>query len=249
MRKWGWLPDLPDHRDFPYSFVPVKIPVRVDLTATGHCPPVYNQGSLGSCTANAIAAVVDFIRAKQKQKFIYPSRLFIYYSEREMQDTVMWDSGAYIRDGIKSVVKLGVCPEGQWPYDVKRFTEKPPDEAYANALNYQTLVYHRIDNKNLDMLKNVLASGYPFVFGFSVYDSFESEEVRITGKVPMPLDSDSLKGGHAVVAVGYNDRVRRFIIRNSWGSSFGKGGYFSLPYKYVTNYDLAADFWVIRKTE
>lgn len=249
MKKWGWIPDLPDHRDFPYSFVPVEIPVRVDLTATGHCPPVYDQGNIGSCTAHAIAAAVDFIRAKQKQKFIYPSRLFLYYNEREMEDTVMWDSGAYLRDGIKSVVKLGVCPEGQWPYDVKRFTEKPPDEAYANALNYQTLVYNRIDNKNLDMLKNVLASGYPFVFGFSVYESFESEKVKITGKVPMPSEDDRLIGGHAIMAVGYNDKVKRFIIRNSWGSGWGKGGYFSLEYNYVTNPDLAADFWVIRKTE
>ena len=245
----GMAPDLPDHRDYMYSFVPVEIPIRVDLTSTGNCPPVYNQGNLGSCTANAIAAVIDFIRKKQKEDFIYPSRLFIYYNEREMEDSVEYDSGAYIRDGIKSVVKQGVCSESIWPYDINLFTDKPSEKAYSEALNYQALIYQRLDNRNLNMLKNVIASGYPFVFGFSVYESFESEKVKKTGVVPMPSDDERLLGGHAVVAVGYSDKVKRFIIRNSWGEGFGKAGYFSLPYDYITNKDLADDFWTIKKVE
>jgi C1A family cysteine protease len=241
---------LPDYRDYLYSFAPVELPIRVDLTATGFCPPVYDQGNLGSCVANAIAADIDFIRKKQIEKFIYPSRLFIYRNIREMIDTVEYDSGGYIRDGIKSVVKQGACPEEQWPYDIDKFTQKPPQEAYDSALNYQTLVYQRIDNRNLDMLKNVIASGYPFVFGFSVYESFESEKVKDTGVVPMPSDDERLLGGHAVLGIGYSDKVRRFIVRNSWGSEWGgHGGYFSLPYSYITNEDLAADFWCIKVVE
>jgi len=247
--KYGWIRDIPDRRDFYYSLQPVAHPIRVDLTATGFCPPVYDQGSLGSCTANAIAGAVDFIRKKQMEPFMTPSRLFIYYNERKIENTTGYDAGAAIRDGIKVVVKDGVCPEAVWPYDIDKFTIEPSVEVYKKALDCQTLIYQRLDNTRLNMLQNVLASGYPFIFGFAVYESFESEEVAKNGAVPMPSDEERNLGGHAVLAVGYNDRVRRFIVRNSWGTDWGKGGYFSLPYDYVTNSDLVDDFWVIRKVE
>jgi C1A family cysteine protease len=257
LKRYGWIPDLPDHRDFMYA-APLAVlralPSKKDLT--GDCPPVYDQGELGSCTANAIAAAHQFEQIKEGKGsraeghvagFI-PSRLFIYYNERAIEGTVNEDSGAMIRDGIKSVVKQGVCPESQWPYLIRRFTKKPPKPCYADAMNHQVVSYRRVA-QSLNQMKGCLASGYPFVFGFTVYESFESSLVGKTGKVPMPRTGESALGGHAVAAVGYNDADQRFIVRNSWGGKWGKKGYGFMPYAYLTDPDLAADFWTIRMVE
>ena len=177
-----------------------------------------------------------------------PSRLFIYYNERDIEGTVNEDSGAMIRDGIKSVVKQGVCKETTWPYVIARFTKKPAKTCYTEAMNHQVVSYQRV-TQTLNQMKGCLASGYPFVFGFSVYESFESNTVAKTGKVPMPKSGEAMLGGHAVAAVGYNDADQRFIVRNSWGSKWGKKGYCFMPYAYLTDPDLAADFWTIRMVE
>ena len=127
VKRFGWVPDIPDARDFMFSApetVLLALPKRVNLTSK--MPAVYDQGQLGSCTANAIGAAFEYEQLQQKQKDFMPSRLFIYYNERAIEGTVDSDSGAMIRDGIKSVAKLGVCPEDVWPYDVARFMEKPP---------------------------------------------------------------------------------------------------------------------------
>jgi C1A family cysteine protease len=246
--KYGWKADLPDIRDYLYSMQPVPIPTRIDLTTTGYCPPVYDQGNLGSCTANAGAGMVDFIKGKQKQKWITPSRLFLYYNTRELEGTVDWDSGATIRNTIKALVKCGVCGEDLWPYDIGKFADIPTAEAYAEAEQHQALVYRRLNNENINELKNCIAAGYPFIFGMAVYQSFY-KEVNETGRVNLPDEDESMLGGHAIMCVGYNDKVRRCIIRNSWGANFGKGGYFSLPYEYITNPNLCGDFWVVTKEE
>ncbi len=247
---YGWVPDIPDHRDHLYAapIVHLKaLPLKADLRSK--CPPVYDQGELGSCTANAIAGAVQFDRRKQKltPDFV-PSRLFIYYNEREMEHSVQTDNGAQIRDGLKSVAKQGDCPEPEWPYDVSKFAVKPPAAAYKDALKYQALQYQRVPQV-LNQLKGCLASGYPFVFGFSVYDAFESDVIAKTGVLTLPGPKEKLLGGHAVLAVGYDDSKQVFIVRNSWGSSWGIKGYFTMPYAYLTDSNLADDIWTIRLIE
>ncbi len=247
IQRYGWIPDLPDHRDLLYtapSAFTEALPLSVDLRA--QCPPVYDQGQLGSCTANAIGAALEFDQMKENHPNAFvPSRLFIYYNERTMEGTPATDSGAQIRDGIKCVNQQGACPETEWPYDITQFAIKPSDACYADALNYQATAYQSVA-QNLTQMKGCLAAGYPFVFGFTVYDSFESDEVAKTGIVPMPSTSESVLGGHAVMAVGYDESQKRFIFRNSWGASWAQGGYGTIPYAYLTQRNLSSDFWTIR---
>jgi C1A family cysteine protease len=248
---YGWNRDLPDGRDFMYGAPPavlVKLPESVDLRP--QCPPVYDQGQLGSCTANAIGGALEFDQLKQKKpNASTPSRLFIYYNERAIEHTIDSDSGAQIRDGVKSVHKLGAPPEDpDWPYDINQFSQKPPDQAYKDAMNYQALVYQRV-TPTLGQLKGCLASGYPFIFGFTVYDSFESQEMAKSGHLGMPRSGEKQLGGHAVLAVGYQDSSQTFIVRNSWGADWGIKGYFTMPYPYLLQGTLASDFWTIRTVE
>ena len=247
IQRYGWIPDLPDARDRLYSApmaVMAALPAKVDLRP--QCPPVYDQGQLGSCTANAIGGAIQFDRMKQNltPNFV-PSRLFIYYNERVIEGTVSTDSGAQIRDGIKSVAKQGACPEPDWPYDIAKFAVRPPTADYREALHDRAVTYSRL-TQNTNLLKGCLASGYPFVFGFTVYESFESQAVAQSGVVPMPSPNEQVLGGHAVLAVGYDDSTQRFIVRNSWGTSWGMAGYFTMPYAYVTDPNLADDIWTIR---
>lgn len=244
---YGWVPDFPDHRDFLYA-APTpylrNLPAKVSLRSK--CPrKVYDQGQLGSCTGNAIAAAIEFDLMKQKQKVFTPSRLFIYYNERAMEHSINQDSGAQIRDGIKSVATLGACPEIEWPYDITKFSDKPPAKCYADAKKDVVKLYQRLV-QDLNTMKGCLAEGYPFVFGFSVYTSFEGEEVARTGVLNMPSTREKLLGGHAVLGVGYDDATRMFLVRNSWGKDWGDGGYFYMPYSYLTDDNLASDFWTIR---
>jgi C1A family cysteine protease len=214
----------------------------VDLRKS--CSPVENQGQLGSCTANALVGALEFIEVKNKLPYADLSRLFIYYNERVIEHTVKSDNGAMIRNGIKSLSKEGVCTEDAWPYDISRFAAKPSAKCYQLALSHKITNYHRIISLN-DM-RSCLAEGFPFVFGFSVYDAFESDKVAQTGILNMPKTGERMLGGHAVLAVGYDDKSRRFIVRNSWGDGWGKKGYFTMPYDYAANTNLADDFWTIR---
>jgi len=245
-RGYGWQKDLPDQRDFSYAAPapsPAPLPSKVDLRS--QCPPVYDQGQLGSCTANAIGGAIQFERRKQKLPDFVPSRLFIYYNERVIEHSVASDSGAQIRDGIKSVGAQGDCPETEWPYTIAKFKTKPSSSCYQDALKYKVVSYQRI-TQSLAQLKGCLASGYPFVFGFTVYESFESATVAKSGHAPLPKSNEPVVGGHAVVGVGYDDAKQRFIVRNSWGAAWGMKGYFTLPYAYVTEANLASDFWTVR---
>lgn len=248
--RFGWLPDLPDQRDLMYAAPRAgkkKLAEKIDLQK--QCPAVYDQGQLGSCTANAIGAALEFGLLKQRKSLDFmPSRLFIYYNERVIEHSVNSDNGAMIRDGIKSVNKQGVCPEKMWIYDINRFADKPAASCYAEALNHQVLSYHRV-TRNLNQMKGCLVDGYPFVFGFTVYESFESASVAKTGKLNMPKQSESQVGGHAVLAVGYDDKARRFLVRNSWGDDWGQEGYFTMPYDYLLEENLSDDFWTVRVVE
>jgi len=214
-----------------------------------------DQGSLGSCTANAIAFAYAFDEIKQTNKEVFlPSRLFIYYNERMMEGTVDQDAGAEIRDGIKSINKYGVCDEHHWIYDLLKFTQKPPKKIYDEAKLAKSVKYAAIDFDNdktidsrIEHLKRALGSGFPFVFGFTVYQSFETSEVAKTGMVPMPKKNEKVLGGHAVCAVGYDDDKQCFIVKNSWGPNWGLNGYFYMPYKYTADAKLSDDFWIIQQ--
>jgi C1A family cysteine protease len=250
IQGYGWVPDLPDGRDLLYAAAPkplAKLPEKVDLRSK--CPPVYNQGELGSCTANAIAGALEYDQRKQRLKEVFtPSRLFIYFNERAMEGTIESDSGAAIRDGVKSVSKRGACKETSWPYDIGQFRDKPGRGCYAEGKKHQAIRYLRV-NQSLGQLKGCLAEGYPFIFGFAVYEGFESREVAETGEAELPRANEGYMGGHAVLAVGYDERTQRFIVRNSWGTSWGKRGYFTMPYPYLLQSSLSRDFWTIRRVE
>ncbi len=248
-KRYGWRPDTPDMRDFLLAVAPSKkLPKQVSLRS--QMPPVYDQGQLGSCTANSIGAILELNELKQKEPdAATPSRLFIYYNERVMEGTVTEDSGAEIRDGIKSVAQLGAPPENLWPYDITKFAQKPTAKVYAQAKKHQAVRYARVVQDTLP-LQNVLASGYAISFGFTVYTSFETA-VGSDGIMPMPQPDEKVLGGHAVVAVGYKPIKGQlyFECRNSWGTSWGDQGYFWMPAAYITSSSLASDFWVIQQVE
>ena len=248
VQRYGWKKDSLDHRDriMPPPSSAVVLPSWVNLMPK--CPPVYDQGQLGSCTANAIGAAFEFELMRQGLTDFTPSRLFIYYNEREMEGDVNQDNGAEIRDGMKSIATLGVCSESIWPYIESEFSRKPTDVCYLDALENVAIEYRTLE-QDPNHLKACLADGFPFVMGINVFKEFESQEVAQSGVVPMPGPKDPPIGGHAVMVVGYDDASQSFFVRNSWGSSWGAGGYFRLPYDYVLDSGLASDLWTIRTVQ
>jgi len=246
--RYGWIPDLPDQRDIPYTTYEAAPPVlkgQVDLRP--NCTPVENQKDLGSCTSFALVGNLEYLKLHSIKKTTLFSELFLYYNERAITHQEKSDSGSSLRDGIKTLKRQGDCLSALWPYDVDKFTVQPPEACYANASGYQVTKYFSLHT--LGEMKHTLASGYPFVFGFAVYESFESPEVTKTGIVPMPALGERVVGGHAVCAVGYDDGKQYVIVRNSWGAAWGDHGYFYLPYAYVTNPSLSSSFWTIRDME
>lgn len=244
-RRYTWRPDLPDHRDHLYEppcvwlgLRAAPLPRSVDLRSK--CPPVFDQGQLGSCTANALSGAMGFLHPG-----LIGSRLFVYYNERAMEGTIDQDAGAQIRDGVKTLNKIGVCPEAEWPYKVTKFKAKPPAPCFADAAQHTISAYQRVTG--LSAMQHCLAQGFPFVFGFTVYEAFEGEEVAKTGVLNLPNPGEQNLGGHAVMAVGYDTATERLIVRNSWGKDWGQGGYFTMPFEYAANRNLADDFWTLRK--
>lgn len=226
----------------------------VDLTKTKIMPAVRDQGQLGCCTGFGVAEVLTYCvlnKLFQKAPMISMpfSPLFIYYLERVIENTVPYDSGAYIRDGIKAVANYGACSEAAWPYRINKFTVKPRESAFRSALDYQAIEYQRIDNTYKPMMVDALAQGYPIVHGFSVYESFESQQVADFGNVPMPAMSEQMLGGHCTVVVGYDASTDRFKDLNSWSRFWGADGYFTTPAAYWTNPNLADDFWIVKVIE
>lgn len=250
--KLGWLPDVPDVRDVPFRTVfkvPRMTPPQVDLRV--ECSPVEDQGALGSCTAQALAGALEFLQLKALRgglsaRYRDLSRLFIYYNERVAMGTVREDSGAMLRVGIKTLAKLGVCKEELWPHDIDKFARKPLVSCYQEALGHIVTSYQRLEL--LTEMKACLAQGMPFVFGFSVYEHVMSRSVAKSGILRMPEPNERMLGGHAVLAVGYDDAKGTLVFRNSWGEGWGKKGYGEMPYDYLTQRDLSDDFWCVQST-
>ncbi|MHB8125066.1 MAG: C1 family peptidase [Desulfitobacteriaceae bacterium] len=244
-RVYKLKPDTEDLRDKVFRAIQFKtitvLPKVVDLRSG--CSGVVDQGDLGSCTANAIASGLREYWENQTGKLTLLSRLWLYWEERYIEGTVNEDSGATIRDGMKVLYQLGCAPEADWPYDITKFAQTPPEQATTNASQFKITEYHRVTG--LTTLKTALAEGYPVVIGIKVYESFESDKVAKTGIVPLPKRGEQFLGGHAVLAVGYkntNNKGQGFVTcRNSWGESWGDKGYFYLPYSYFNN--KVIDMW------
>lgn len=232
-----------DERDFKLSaifnpHVEVKLPDLVDIRTK--CPPVFDQGTLGSCSANAgIAARIMLNDLK-----VSLSRLFQYYEERVLENDVNMDYGAQMRDIGLSMQNYGVCEESYFPYNVDNFAIPPTELALTNAIQYKIKSFHAV--ANLDEIRQVLAlKQQPVLMGMEVYSSFESQSVSETGIVPIPQPGEQCMGGHAVLIVGYDNIKKCLIVRNSWGESWGDKGYFYLPYEFIDK-RLAFDFWVLQ---
>jgi C1A family cysteine protease len=241
-KKLNWKSSRVDTRDFLRVAAPLtqELPQKVSL---GQGVPLYNQGSLGSCTANAIGTAVMIALLAQTGKYWVPSRLFVYYNEREMEGTIDKDAGAFIRDGFKSINKQGVCAESIWKYIPSNFAKKPPAKAYSEALLHKALKYHAVPN-TLENIKQTLANGQAVVFGFNVYASFMSRNMEVTGIMPMPKKMEDWYGGHAVCAIGYDEARQAVQVRNSWGSGWGIKGDFWMPYAFITSLE-CDDFWCV----
>ena len=267
----GWKPDLPDFRDFTVQTPEVKsvlsksrllkskaakLPASVDLRQW--CSPIEDQGDLGSCTANAGVGLLEYYERRTRGHYLDGSRLFLYKATR---DLLGWtgDQGADLRTTMKAMALFGVPPEQYWKYKIVAFDDEPPAFCYAFAQNYQALKYYRLDppdtspSEVLACIKKYLAAELPSMFGFTVYSSFPPVGAG-TGDIPFPKPGESVLGGHAIDAVGYDDSKKigdnkgALLIRNSWGTDWGENGYGWLPYKYV-EVGLADDFWSLVRSE
>jgi C1A family cysteine protease len=217
--------------------------LAVDLRP--QCPPVYDQGALGSCTANAGAGAAEFEEIRQGLPAVTPSRLFIYWNERADQGDTADDTGSSISESIAAMNKYGLPPETEWPYDPGQFATEPPPGVFADALKARVMQSEGVE-QSLDGIRSVLQAGLLVEFGFQVYESFESDAVAASGLVPLPGAGEQLLGGHAVLIVGDQPDQQRFIVRNSWGPQWGQAGYCTMPYAYLLDPTLANDFWAVQ---
>ena len=286
----GWLPDYPDYRDITPKVdqIPAKLrelgqkdsvkamlgkvgvaePAKVTLPGSVDlrpwCSPIENQGALGSCTAHAGVGIVEYFERRAFGKHIDASRLFLYKTTRNMMHQA-GDTGAFLRSTMGSLVLFGVPPEEYWPYNVADFDKEPSAFCYAFAQKFQAITYYRLDpmgttqNALLDRIKANLAGGLPSMFGFTVFSSYT--QANTTGKIPFPTPGERIVGGHAIVAIGYDEGMKikntapgaaettgALLIRNSWGAGWGAAGYGWLPYDYVLK-GLADDWWSLLKNE
>lgn len=245
---YGWRPDTPDQRDKKLSMprlLTTEFPQSMDLRP--HCPPIWDQGQLGSCTAQAISAALQFeaIKSKQFDANVVRSRLFIYWYERFLENSINTDAGAEIRDGIKAVATVGACNESLWWYNATKFMVKPSKKCFDNAKKYAAIKYYRVPQTHT-YIRGCLAEGFPIILGVTCYDSFLSDAAALTGIIPMPGLHESVQGGHAILIVGYDDEKQLYIFRNSWGTGWGDKGYGYIPYAYIENSDLTDDLWTVR---
>ncbi len=245
IKRYGWKPSLPDHRDLLADTTGLTPLPEVD--PRGEMPAVYDQGQLGSCTANAVGAALEYDGILDEASPVTPSRLFIYYCERQIEGSLgKGDTGAFGRDGFKAARRYGTPPETDWPYDITKYGDDPPQPAWQDAAAHKLTKSYKSVTRSVNQFKQVLSNKQTIAFGFSVYDSFESAEVAKTGIVPMPTPDEQQIGGHEVLAVGYlASEPNYLLVRNSWGTTWGLGGYFLMPWSYILSRDLASDFRTI----
>lgn len=225
--------------------------------------PVDDQGPNNSCTAHAGTSLVEYFENRVSGNYEKKSKMFLYKVTRNLMD-FEGDTGAFVRSTMKALVLFGVPPEKYWPYVDKNLKEEPTQFCYAFGQNYQAIQYYRLDKPSIDHkdvlqeIKVNLVKQLPVMFGFTVYNNIS--ESKKNGLISYPAKKNKLVGGHAVVAVGYDDnKVIEIIgetgkttgaikIRNSWGEDWGEDGYGWLPYRYLEE-GLAKDFWSIIKNE
>jgi C1A family cysteine protease len=253
---YGWRRQRPDDRDYQLAEHVIltdaaALPPSVDLRETGAlADPIFDQGDLGSCTANAIASALQYEQRVQKLTAgVTPSRLALYYWERLIEGDTQDDAGAELRDGLKVVAgQPGYVDESLWPYDPARFAVAPTDDVAAAAAQDKATKYMAV-SVNATAMKQALASDFPIVVGFDAFEAIETQTVAETGNVPMPGRHEQPIGGHAVLCVGYDDDAKRWLCRNSWGVDWGQQGYFTMPYGYLDSPAYASDFWVIQQEQ
>lgn len=238
-RVLNWRPGRPDFRDKKYSPKPKLTPLPASVSPLDSGFDIWDQGQLGSCTAHGTGFVYAHRLVAEGKPFWMPSRLFIYYCERLIEGDVNDDNGALVRDGLKALAQYGCPAESLWPYDIGRFSDRPPQAAYDAAVADIALEYATVDMSE-SAIKHALADSNPITFGFTVFDSFMS--IGADGVMPMANRNESIDGGHCVAFVGYDDATRRFACRNSWGASWGASGRFYMPYENLPNCD---DGWVL----
>lgn len=241
----GWRHSLPDARDMFYAYPQgVAVPDELDLR-TVYSPTVYDQGALGSCTANAGAYAFQYADYFNNQRIVLISRLFEYYQERVIERSTGYDAGAEMRDVFKAMKRYGVVPEVDYPYDTSLYADAPPARLYTEARADRLHKYERVHQVR-SLMQACLAAKRTFILGISVYESFESSQAASTGIVPMPdLQTERLLGGHAVCCVGYSTAKQCYICLNSWGAQWGDHGSFYLPFQYAESPLLAGDIWTI----
>lgn len=260
----GWLKDKPDARDFefelPKTWQASKLPSSVDERE--FCLKLEDQGTLGSCTANALTSAMEFLEAHEMARrgvsqCTQLSRLQLYFAERRMEGTIDEDAGAMIRSGVKCLLKYGVCEERLWPYadNAETFKKAPPPECWEDALKRQLVKGYRLTKAFAYNLRYCLAHGWPVALGFQVSDTF-AEQTGNTGIMAIPDRNTNFVGGHAICAVGYDDkkdlghgRVGAALIENSWGDGWGEKGYFWMPYSVIDSGTICDDFWAVSKRE
>ena len=234
-RRYGWHPSVDDQRNIRADVA--GLPIHQEVDPRGNMPDAYDQGQLGSCTANAYAGAVEYDDILYNGRFGTPSRLAIYYGEREREGTISSDAGAFGHDAFKDGRKYGVAPESLWPYVPSRFADRPPREYLEKRRDHRVLEY-RHPYPAIHAFKRVLSNRQTIAFGFSVYESFESLDVERTGIVPLPDPSERMLGGHEVLCVGYlESHPWHALVRNSWGPEWGMGGYCLMPWRMILDGD------------
>lgn len=266
----GWIPDVPDIRDITVSDVKNELPRTLDVTPNPSdlpkvvdnrkwCSNIEDQGNLGSCTANSIVSLFEYMENKAGNKHVDGSRLFVYYNSRKYAGfPVSQDTGSYIRSSVKAVVMDGICEENIWQYDVSKFSVEPSKLAYSNAQRFRGTKYIRLDDRLeglVDRIKSFVNNGYAVTFGFSVYDCVQDISSKVP-VLPFPSKGEKLQGGHAVTIVGYDSEApsRNYrngyetkgamLCQNSWSERWGQRGFFYIPFEYFTS-QLAMDVWSI----
>lgn len=228
---------------------PTPVPVPVPPVVPPAPPsPLTPQSALAWVIAVLQWVLSTFFATKMMKAvsgFVVLSPLMGYYNARALEGTTSQDAGAEVRDGLKALQQTGVCPESDWPYIISKFAKKPTAIAFTDAAQYKIASYTRLST--LADVQTCLAGGNGVVIGFDVYESFESDAVAATGRVPMPLPGEQLLGGHCVFVCGYKKDASwagggYLIVKNSWGVDWGDKGYFYLPWAYVTA-GYVSDMW------